>query len=327
MRIVSRFFLAFALVAALGAALPAQAQQAPPAPAAADEAALFNYLQGQVGGRVSIPDQRSAQLIQPEGRDYQEWHRTTLKWIGGVAILGMAVILLLFFLIRGKVRIDAGPSGRRIQRFNGLDRFAHWLSASCFVVLGITGLNIAFGRSLLLPLMSPEAFTAWSAWAKLAHNFVSFPFTLGIVLMLLLWLKDNIPNGRDIAWFKGGGGLFGHGHPPAERFNAGQKLIFWSVVLGGLAIAATGYLLMFPFTLGLNVNDMQLAQILHGGISVVLIAIILGHIYIGSVGMEGAFAAMGSGKVDLNWAKEHHSLWVERMAGRQKRDPQGSQAD
>jgi len=316
-----------AIVLALASVSPVLAQTAPPPPAAADETQLLNYLQGRVDGRISIPDQRAATLIQPQGREFQEWHRTTLKWIAGVAIVGILVVLVLFYLVRGRVRIGAGASGRTIQRFNPLDRFAHWLSAGSFVVLGVTGLNVAFGRQLLLPLMSPEAFTAWSEWAKLAHNFISFPFTLGVVLMLLLWLKDNIPNGGDITWMKGGGGLIGDTHPPADRFNGGQKMIFWSVVLGGLAIAASGYLLLFPFSLGLGVNAMQLAQMIHGGISVVLIAIILAHIYIGSVGMEGAFGAMGSGKVDLNWAKEHHSLWVEKVAGRTKRPPQGSHAD
>ncbi|WP_144184260.1 formate dehydrogenase subunit gamma [Elioraea rosea] len=320
--------LALALaIAAPGATTPAHAQApAPSAPAQASEQMLFNYLQGDVRGRITIPDQRAATLIQPEGREFQHFWRTTLKWIGAIAVGGMLVVLVLFYAMRGKIRIDGGPSGRTIERFNGFERFVHWLTATTFIVLGITGLNISFGRELLLPLMGPEAFTTWSQWGKLAHNFLAFPFTLGILLMLVIWIRDNIPGATDVRWFAEGGGLIGHGHPPARRFNAGQKIIFWSVVLGGGAIAVTGFILMFPFQFVTTMSGMQLATQLHGVIALVMIAIILAHIYIGSLGMEGAFDAMGSGQVDLNWAKEHHSLWVEEvMAGsRDARAPTGA---
>jgi formate dehydrogenase subunit gamma len=315
-----------ALAAAPATTAHAQAPATPGAPAQASEQMLFNYLQGNVQGRTSIPDPRSGTLIQPQGRDFQHFWRTTMKWIGGIAVGGMLVVLAIFYATRGKIRIEAGPSGRTIERFNGLERFAHWITASTFIVLGITGLNITFGRELLLPIMGPEAFTAWSQWGKIAHNFLSFPFTLGVLLMLVIWIKDNIPSGTDAAWFAKGGGLIGGGHPPAKRFNGGQKLIFWSVVLGGGAIAVTGFILMFPFQFVTTMEGMQLATQLHGIISLVLIAIIVAHIYIGSIGMEGAFDAMGSGKVDLNWAKEHHSLWVDEVmsGGRDAQAPSGA---
>jgi formate dehydrogenase subunit gamma len=325
--VIAALLLGLGLAAAsLPASLPPAAAQAPASPSAANEQILFNYLQGSVQGRVTIPDQKSALLIQPQGRDFQHFWRTTLKWIGGVAIGGMLAVLVLFYLIRGKVRVEAGLSGRTIERFNGFERFAHWLTASTFIILGITGLNISFGRELLLPLMGPEAFAAWSQWGKIAHNYLSFPFTLGVLLMLVIWIKDNIPNGDDVKWFAAGGGLIGHGHPPARKFNGGQKVIFWLVVLGGGAIAVTGFVMMFPFQFVTTMEGMQLATQLHGVIALLMIAIILAHIYIGSVGMEGAFAAMGSGKVDLNWAKEHHSLWVEEVmsGGRGASVPRGA---
>jgi formate dehydrogenase subunit gamma len=86
-------------------------------------------------------------------------------------------------------------------------------------------------------------------------------------------------------------------------------MIYWIVVLGGGAVAATGYLLMFPFY-ATDIAGMQLAQVVHGVVAVLFVAAMLGHIYIGTVGMEGAFEAMGSGSVDVNWAKQHHSLWL-----------------
>jgi formate dehydrogenase subunit gamma len=196
------------------------------------------------------------------------------------------------------------------------------MTAVCFVILALSGLNITFGRPLLLPLMSPESFTAFSEWAKYAHNFLSFPFTLGVVLIFLMWLGGNLPTRVDIEWLKRGGGMIGHDHPPAYRFNAGQKLVYWIVVLGGGAAVASGYVLIFPFY-GTTIETMQQAEIVHSIVAMLFIAVMLAHIYIGTIGMEGAFEAMGSGTVDLNWAKEHHSLWLEDMTGQARTAPSG----
>jgi formate dehydrogenase subunit gamma len=213
------------------------------------------------------------------------------------------------------VRIEEGRSGRTLVRFNAFERFVHWMSAACFVVLGLSGLNITFGKELLLPLLGPDAFSAWAQWAKYAHNYLSFPFTLGVVLIFLMWIAGNIPNRVDVEWIKEGGGIVGHKHPPATRFNAGQKMIYWIVVLGGGAVAASGYMLMFPFYLT-DIAGMQLAQVVHGVIALLFVAAMLGHIYIGTLGMEGAFEGMGTGTVDVNWAKQHHSLWLKEEAAK-----------
>ena len=217
---------------------------------------------------------------------------------------------MLFYLIRGMVQIEAGRSGRTLVRFNAFERFVHWMTATCFIVLALSGLNITFGKRLLLPLIGAETFATWSQWAKYAHNYLSFPFTLGVILIFLMWIAWNIPTKVDVDWLKEGGGIVGDKHPPADRFNAGQKMIYWIVVLGGGPVAATGYLLMFPFYVT-DIAGMQLAQIVHGIVAVLFVAAMLAHIYIGTIGMEGAFEAMGTGEVDLNWAKQHHSLWVE----------------
>ena len=310
--------LALALLA--GGAAPAAAQSniiGTPTnpittPPRADELELQKMLTGgRIEGRVSIPDQRAASLVQPAGRSWREFHNVTLTWIGGIAILGMALILALFYMTRGKIEIEGGRSGRTIQRFNLFERSVHWMTASTFIILALTGLNLTFGRFLLMPLMSSEAFATMSLWGKYAHNFLAFPFTLGIVLMLLIWVKDNIPNGRDVQWFREGGGLIGKGHPKADRFNGGQKMVFWLTTLGGAVVAISGYVLIFPFWTT-DIAGMQLAHIIHGVLSVLMIAAMMAHIYIGSVGMRGAFDAMGSGQVDLNWAREHHSVWVEK---------------
>jgi formate dehydrogenase subunit gamma len=308
---------ALALLCILAIAPPVSAQQpnsVNPTASSVKEDQLLREL-NRVQGRVTIPDTKSGVVEQPAGRDWRHFHEVTLRWIGAISILGILALLVIFYLTRGMVRIEGGRSGRAIVRFTALERAVHWMTATCFVILAISGLNITFGKPLLLPLMSPEAFTGWSQTLKYAHNYLSFPFTIGVVVIFLMWIGGNIPNEVDKEWLKRGGGIVGHDHPPAYRFNAGQKMIYWIVVLGGGAVAISGYLLMFPFY-GTGVSGMQLAQIVHGVISVLFVAAMLGHIYIGTIGMEGAFEAMGEGTVDLNWAKQHHSLWLQEEMAR-----------
>ena len=305
---------AFAVVASM----PAQAQNYNnfnPTKEAVKEEQLLNALKGadHVTGRISIPDASAANLIQPQGQQWRAFHEQKLPLIGGVAILGMLAALALFFLVRGRIRVDKGLSGATITRFAGLDRFAHWLTAGCFIVLALSGLNVSFGRMLILPFFGPETFATLTAWGKLAHNYLAFPFMLGLVLMFLLWVKDNIPNKIDLEWVKQGGGLFSKGkHPAAERFNAGQKVVFWIVITGGIVMSVSGWFLLFPYQVTGGVSDLQLFTTIHAVLAVVFVAAMLAHAYIGSVGMEGAFDAMGTGEVDINWAKEHHALWVEQ---------------
>jgi formate dehydrogenase subunit gamma len=306
--------MALALVVAVAA--PAAAQQrnpdssVNPTASSVREDQLLNEL-NRISGRCTIPDQKACTIEQPAGRDWRHFHEVTLRWIGAISILGMLALLVIFYLVRGMVRLEAGRSGRVLVRFSAFERLVHWMTAACFILLAISGLNITFGRPLLLPLIGPDAFTAWSQWAKYAHNYLSFPFTLGVFTIFLMWIAWNIPNRVDVDWVKRGGGIVGHDHPPADRFNAGQKMIYWIVVLGGTAVAVSGYILMFPFY-GTNIADMQVAQIVHGVAALLFVAVMLAHIYIGTIGMEGAFEGMWDGTVDVNWAKEHHRVWLEK---------------
>ncbi|HMO09238.1 MAG TPA: formate dehydrogenase subunit gamma [Paracoccaceae bacterium] len=309
--------LAFALALTLAAPAMVQAQQVNPTANSVTEDALFNALRpGQeVAGRISIPDAGAAGLIKPDNKGWAATHNTTVKSLTTWSIAGVLVLLALFYVVRGRIRIDAGPSGRSITRFAGIERFAHWLMAGSFIVLALTGLNLVLGRTLVLPLVGEGGFGTLSAYGKIAHNYVGWAFMIGLALSFVLWVGRNIPRAHDMTWIAQGGGLLKKGvHPPAGKFNAGQKLIFWLVTLGGIALSVTGYFLLFPGTIGQA--DWQFYQLIHGIVSALLTAIILAHIYIGSVGMEGAFDAMGSGEVDLNWAKEHHPLWVEEVQGK-----------
>jgi formate dehydrogenase subunit gamma len=300
-------------------ALPAGAQQSnPQQPVDPDASAVKEQTLLQqvprIEGRIDIPDKKASVLMQPAGREWDYFHEVILHWLGAIVILGMIVLLAIAYLVIGRIRISSGRSGRKVRRFTGFERFSHWLTAVSFVLLGLTGLNITFGKLVLLPVIGPEAFSGFAQTAKYVHNFVSFSFVIGLVLIVALWIKDNIPGRVDIDWVKQGGGFIKSKHAPAGRFNAGEKVVFWFALGAGVAVIVSGYLLLFPFYLT-NIAGMQIAQVVHAVVAVLFVAVILAHIYIGTLGMEGAFEAMGTGEVDLNWAKEHHDLWLaEKLA-------------
>ncbi|MBW4710062.1 formate dehydrogenase subunit gamma [Roseobacter sp. YSTF-M11] len=279
-------------------------------------------------------------LIQDGGMWWLEFRQGPLLKYGSWLLGGMVLLLAVFYLIRGRIRIDGEKTGQTILRFNSVERFAHWLLAGSFILLGITGLITLAGRKVLIPAFGHEAFATLAVASKWVHNNVSWAFMLALVLVFVFWVIHNLPDRTDINWILKGGGIFGHGHPPAKKFNAGQKLIFWSVIVLGASISASGLSLLFPFELpmfavtfeklnalglpqllGLGEltttlaphEEMQYAQLWHAIVSFVLMAIIIAHIYIGSVGMEGAYDAMGKGEVELQWAREHHSIWTAEV--------------
>jgi formate dehydrogenase subunit gamma len=274
-------------------------------------------------GRIDIPDTKAAVLIQPAGRTWDYFHEVLLHWGGAVVILGTIVMLGLAYLVMGRIRITAGRSGQKILRFKAFERFSHWLTAVSFVILGLTGLNITFGKIALLPVIGPEAFSDISQVAKYVHNFVSFSFVAGLLLIIVIFFKDNIPEKVDLEWLKQGGGFIKNKHAPAGRFNPGEKAVYWLSLFAGIAVSVSGLLLLFPFY-GTNIAGMQIAQVVHAVVAVLFVALILAHIYIGTLGMEGAFEAMGSGEVDLNWAKEHHDLWLARQLASEEQQARSS---
>jgi formate dehydrogenase subunit gamma len=277
----------------------------------------------RIEGRIDIPDKKASVLIQPAGRTWDYFHEVLLHWGGAIVILGTIVFLGLAYLIIGRIRIAEGRSGKTILRFKAFERFSHWLTAVSFVVLGLTGLNITFGKILLLPVVGPDNFSDISQAAKYVHNFTSFSFVVGLVLITLIFFRDNFFGKVDLEWLKQGGGFIKNKHAPAGRFNLGEKLVYWLSVVAGVAVSVSGFLLLFPFY-GTDITDMQLAQVVHAVVAVLFVALILAHIYIGTLGMEGAFEAMGTGEVDLNWAKEHHDLWLAQQLANQDRHGQPS---
>jgi formate dehydrogenase subunit gamma len=204
------FVAAMAILAVIAAAMPPAAQQrnpdGSPDPTASvvDEQTLLRQFP-RIEGRIDIQDQRASVRIQPAGRVWDRFHEVILHWFGVIVIIGMIAVLGIAYLIIGPIRMSSAPSGIRILRFNGFERFAHWLNATCFVILALTGLNITFGKIILLPVIGPDNFSILSQFAKYVHNFVSFAFVIGMILIIAIWIKDNIPRRVDIEWLKEGG--------------------------------------------------------------------------------------------------------------------------
>lgn len=264
---------------------------------------------GVISGRVTIPNQSAGILIQPDGRDWRQFRNQVLKWAGLVALVGTILVLAVFYAMKGPTRIESGRSGRRVARFNAFERANHWMVAISFVLLALTGLNITYGAYWLRPVIGAEAFTAITFYGQAIHHYIAWAFALGILAMLAVWTRQNLPSKVDLAWLRAGGPL-AKGHPPAGKFNAGQKGLFWLTTLGGIAISVSGLLIMVPGLLD-DVILNQWSHIVHGVLAFAMIAVIFGHIYIGSIGMEGSFEAMRDGEVDYNWAREHHSVWLQ----------------
>jgi len=316
----------------------------------ASDPALWRALRAGSADVIASAHTPGAELLMQEGgMEWLAFRAGPLRTWGGYALLGMVALLALFYLIRGRIRIEAGRSGILIERFKFIERFGHWLIAGSFIVMGITGLISLFGRVGLIPYIGHSNYAVIAAGAKLIHDNVSWAFMLGLILVFLMWVRHNIPNRYDLVWVLKAGGLFSkHSHPHSKKFNAGQKIVFWAVILLGGSISLSGLSLLFPHDLPLFaktfqiINDlgipgwfgaaplpttlapqeeMQLAQMWHAIVAFAFMVVILAHIYIGTLGMEGAFDAMGSGEVDLNWAREHHDLWVEEVQAKSAASP------
>lgn len=297
---------------------PAQAQ------AAEDSNPRANYWravrEGNVGySAVSGPETNV--LIQNGGQNWRQLRNGPIATYGGWALFLTVCAIMLFFAIRGRVKLEGKPSGMIVPRWSVFERTVHWYTATLFIVLTITGLSTLFGRTVLIPLLGKEGFAVWAAFARPVHNYLGPFFSIGVVVILLMWIRHNIPNAVDFKWFAEGGGIVGRKHASAGRLNGGEKVWFWIVVLvGGIAVCVTGFLLDFPIW-GQTRSDMQLYNIIHSVGAMVWIAVFFSHAYIGTLGTEGAIDAMAKGRVSVEWAKQHHDLWYEEVKDQAEYDP------
>ncbi|MDO9597198.1 MAG: formate dehydrogenase subunit gamma [Azoarcus sp.] len=263
-------------------------------------------------------------LIQSEGNTWRQWRNGPITQYGGWLLIIVPSLILLFWLVKGTMKLHDKPTGRKMRRFAPYERFIHWGTALTFLVLAATGLAMLFGKHVLAPIFGP-GFLAWLLTiGKLVHNYVGPVFALFVVLMIISFLRDNVWQACDAIWIKRAGGLLGGDHVPSSRFNFGEKTWFWlGVTFLGLTVAVSGLVMDFP-NYGWTRADMQLANIIHGVSGIVLLTLAFGHIYMGTVGVEGAYQSMKTGYVDETWAKEHHEFWYHDVKAGKSGHPQDS---
>lgn len=246
----------------------------------------------------------------------EAWRQVRNHWIipyGASLLAIVALAIALFFWRRGTMELHGSETGRRIERFTPFERAAHWTNAIAFCVLAVSGLVMAYGKYVLQPVLGSTLF-GWLAYAlKNAHNFAGPLFAVSLVIVILTFVKDNFPRSGDLGWLLKGGGMFSNTEIPSHRFNAGEKVLFWAGVFGmGLVVVVSGLVLdkLVP-NLVYERGTMQLAHMVHAVAAILMMALFMGHIYMGTLGVRGAYGAMRTGYVDETWAKEHHQLWYD----------------
>jgi len=264
-------------------------------------------------------------LVQTQGQLWREIRNGPITIVGGWLVIAVLALIALYYFVKGPLKLREKPTGRRVERFSAWERMVHWSTAISFLILAVTGIVTLFGKYILLPVFGYTLFSWLAMLSKNLHNFVGPLFAVCTVIMFVTFVKDNLPRAYDWIWVKNLGGFFGsRGHVPSGRFNFGEKSWFWiCVTMLGIVMAVTGFILDFPnFAQGRGV--MQLANIVHATGAAVFIAFSFGHIYVGTIGVEGAYETMRTGMTDETWAREHHEYWYDEVQTSQRRVPGGA---
>ncbi|MBA2352408.1 MAG: formate dehydrogenase subunit gamma [Burkholderiales bacterium] len=278
-----------------------------------NNAPLWREVRSGDAGVTQVKGIETGVLVQPQGETWRALRNGPVIFYGGILLLVVPAAILLFFAWRGPLKTHSPPSGRLIQRFTSWERLIHWLTAISFVVLALSGILMLFGKYIVLPLFGYTLFSWIAIVSKNLHNFVGPLFVFCTLLMFFTFVGGNFWRIYDWKWIKKGGGMVSGEHVPAGKYNAGEKLWFWGgVTLLGIVVSASGLILNFPnFDQGRGL--MQQANIVHGVAALFYMAASLGHIYLGTIGMQGAYRSMRHGTVDETWAKEHHEYWYDDL--------------
>ena len=275
-------------------------------------------------GYTSLQGREMGVLVQPSGETWRQIRNGPVTFYGGWLVVIVTLIVAAIYFALGPVKLHEKPTGRKLERFSLAERWAHWVMAISFVVLAVSGLIILFGKHVLLPVIGYTLFAWLTALAKNLHNFVAPLFAVSLLVFIVMFIKDNLPKAHDFSWFAKAPGFFAGKHIPSGRFNGGEKAWFWGgVVVLSIALVVSGAILLFPNFDQVRAT-MQQASIVHMVAAVLVMAAAIGHIYLGTVGVEGAYEAMRDGSVDEAWAKEHHEYWYNEVKGGAKSAPGGA---
>lgn len=275
----------------------------------------------------SLPYPEAGVLIQPKaqfpgqsqattaGEAWRRYHNGPLTHIGGWLILFAVACIAAIYFIMGPIKLKEGRTGRLIERFTSLERITHWTVAISFVLLAVSGLTMLFGKYVLMPVFGHALFGWLTYGLKTVHNFVGPVFTVAIIVFFIIYVKDNLLEAVDLKWLMRLGGAIGKGPVSAGRFNTAEKLWFWGgLVVIGLIASASGFALdMLMPGIEYTRANMQIANVIHLVSAVLVASAALGHIYLGTIGVEGVYEGMRTGYVDDTWAREQHDLWYQKI--------------
>ena len=261
-------------------------------------------------GTSQVKGVDSSILINEQADRWARFRVNTLTNYGMLVLSAVALLILIFFLMRGRIKVEGGLSGDMLHRFSSYERVLHWVLALVFIFLAVTGLVLLFGRVLIIPLIGQEAFSLLASSSKESHNLFGPVFLASLLLMLFRFVKKNIYARGDLGWLLKGGGFIGRGHVTGGFFNMGEKSWYWLVIIVGLLISISGLILLLP-VFGQGRVIMELSHVVHGTGAITLIAVAIGHIYLASVGTEGTTEGMKTGYVDIKWAEAHHDRWAK----------------
>lgn len=343
---MTRFLFSLFLAAACAAA---SAQSAQPAPTGAEaqqqrrleqpgnNAPVWRDVKSGEKNYTSIEGRETNVLVQPParflgqkamitaGEAWRQFRNGPVTFIGGWLVVLVAIVILAFYFVFGPVRLHDRPTGRLLRRFSTVDQVVHWSVAISFCILGLSGLIMLFGKHVLLPVIGYTLFGWLTALGKNLHNFIAPVFIVSVIAMIVLFIRHNLPKLYDLNFLLNGWNVMAKGkHVPSGKFNGGEKVWFWGgAVVLSVIVSWSGLVLLFP-----NFDQtravMQDAWIVHAVAALLYIAISFGHIYLGTIGLDGAYQAMRTGYVDETWAKEHHEYWYHEVKLAERDAPGGA---
>jgi formate dehydrogenase subunit gamma len=220
--------------------------------------------------------------------------------VGG-GIIALALLGLFgYYAWRGPIGLHGKPTGRLIQRFSDLDRAVHWTIAISFVLLALSGLIITFGKYVLLPVFGYTLFSWLAILAKNLHNFVAPVFFVSLPVFIVLFIRDNLPKMYDFQWIKVFGGMLSKSGARCRRgaSTPARKALFWGpgVLFQRRAVPVGGGAALPEFRAGTR-HDAE-RQRGARGLRPARDRMACFHIYLGTIGMKGAYDAMRTGYVD-----------------------------